>query len=134
MYESSFGTAFGKLVLRLTVGGLMLLHGVHKVLHPESLNFISSSLESAGLPAMLAYGVFIGEVLAPLMIIFGVMTRLGGLLIVINMIFAIALVHSADLMTLTQHGGWRLELQAFYLFGGLAIFALGSGRFALNRD
>ncbi len=134
MYQSSIGTVFGKLILRLTVGGLMLFHGIHKVLHPQSLNFISNSLESAGLPAMLAYGVFIGEVLAPLMVIFGVLTRFGGLLIVINMIFAIALVHSADLMTLTQHGGWRQELQAFYLFGGLTIFAMGSGRFALSRD
>ena len=69
MYESSFGTAFGKLILRLTVGGLMLFHGIHKVLHPESLNFISSNLETAGLPGMLAYGVYVGEIVAPLMII-----------------------------------------------------------------
>jgi len=134
MYESSFGTAFGKLILRLTVGGLILLHGVHKVLHPESLNFISSNLEAAGLPGMLAYGVYVGEIVAPLMIILGVMSRIGGLLVVVNMIFAVALVHSGDLMVLTQHGGWGLELQAFYLFGGLAIFSMGSGRFALSRD
>jgi len=134
MYQSSFGTAFGKLILRLTVGGLMLFHGVHKILHPESLNFISSSLEAAGLPTFLTYGVFVGEVLAPLLIIFGVLSRLGGLLIMINMIFAIALAHSADLLALTPNGGWRLELQAFYLLGGLAIFSMGSGRFALKRD
>ena len=30
MYESNFGNDFGKLILRLTVGGLMLFHGVHK--------------------------------------------------------------------------------------------------------
>jgi len=134
MYESNFGNDFGKLILRLTVGGLMLFHGAHKVLHPDSLNFIRGTLESADLPAMLAYGVYVGEVLAPLMIIFGVLARLGGLLLVVNMIFAVALVHSADLMTLTQHGGWQLELQAFYLFGGLAVFAMGSGAFAISRD
>ena len=134
MYETSFGDTFGKLVLRLTVGGLMLFHGVHKVLHPDSLNFIVGTLEAAGLPDFLAYGVYVGEVLAPLMIIFGVLARLGGLLIVVNMIFAIALVHSADLLSLTQHGGWRLELQAFFLLGGLAVFSLGSGPFALSRD
>jgi len=134
MYPSSFGTAFGKLLLRLTVGGLMLFHGVHKILYPEALDFISNSLQAAGLPIFLAYGVFIGEVLAPLMIILGILSRLGGLLIVVNMIFAIALAHGADLLSLTQHGGWRLELQAFYLLGGLAIFSMGSGRFALRRD
>lgn len=134
MYESSFGDAFGKLILRLTVGGLILFHGAHKVLQPQSLEFISGTLASTGLPDFLVYGVYIGEVLAPLMIIFGVMARLGGLLVVVNMIFAIALVHSADLLSLTQHGGWQLELQAFYLLGGLAIFSLGSGRFALSSD
>jgi len=134
MYETSFGIAFGQLILRLTVGGLMLLHGVHKILHPETLNFISGNLETAGLPSFLAYGVYIGEVLAPLLIIFGVWARLGGLIIVVNMIFAVALVHGDHLMLLTEHGGWRLELQAFFLFGGLAIFSMGSGRFALNPD
>ena len=134
MYQSSFGTAFGKLLLRLTLGGLMLFHCVHKILYPESLDFISNSLQSAGLPTFLTYGVFVGEVLAPLMIILGLLSRLGGLLIVVNMIFAIALVHGGDLLSLTQHGGWRLELQAFFLLGGLAIFSMGSGRFALRRD
>lgn len=134
MYESSFADAFGKLVLRLTVGGLILLHGLHKVLHPDSLTFINNQLTAIDLPAVLSYGVYVGEVLAPLMIIFGVLARLGGLLVVVNMIFAIALAHSSQLLTLTQHGGWALELQAFYLFGGLAIFALGSGRFALSGD
>ena len=134
MYETSFGDAFGKLVLRLTVGGLMLFHGAHKILHPDSLNSITGSLQAAGLPDYLVYGVYVGEVLAPLLIIFGILARLGGLLVVVNMIFAIALVHSGDLLTLTQHGGWKLELQAFFLLGGLAIFALGSGRFALSGD
>ena len=134
MYPSSFGSAFGKLLLRLTVGGLMLFHGVHKILHPDSLDFISNSLQSAGLPTFLTYGVFVVEVLAPLLVIFGVLSRLGGLLIVVNMIFAIALVHGGDLLSLTQHGGWRLELQAFFLLGGLAVFSMGSGRFALRRD
>jgi len=134
MYESTFGDAFGKLILRLTLGGLMLLHGIHKVVSPAALDFISGTLEAAGLPGMLVYGVYVGEVLAPLLIIFGVLARLGGLLVVVNMIFAVALVHSADLFTLTQHGGWSLELQAFFLFGGLAIFAMGSGRFALSAD
>ena len=122
------------MLLRQTEGGLILCHGVHNIQYPESLDFISNSLQSAGLPAFLTYGVFVGEVLAPLMIILGLLSRLGGLLIVVNMIFAIALVHGGDLLSLTQHGGWRLELQAFFLLGGLAIFAMGSGRFAVRRD
>lgn len=126
--------AVGKLVLRLTVGGLMLFHGVAKILHPGSLEFISGSLANAGLPSALAYGVYIGEVLAPLMIIAGFQTRIGGLIVVVNMLFAILLVHMGDLFSLTQHGGWAIELQAFYLLGGLAVALLGSGKFAARPD
>lgn len=124
----------GKLILRVTVGLLILLHGVHKILNPGSLDFISKQLASIGLPQSLAYGVYAGEVIAPLMIILGIFSRLGGLLIFGNMIFALVLAHRSELFTLTPMGGWALELQGFYLFSGLAVFFLGSGRMAIRPD
>lgn len=123
-----------KLILRLTLGLLMLFHGIAKLMHPESVTFIQNQLASHGLPNFLVYGVYIGEIVASLMIIFGVFTRWGGLLIVLNMIFAIFLVHLGDFFALTQHGGWRLELQAFYLFSGVCIYLFGSGKFAFKPD
>ncbi|SEO62708.1 DoxX family protein [Nitrosovibrio sp. Nv6] len=124
----------GKLILRVTVGILILFHGVHKILNPGSLDFISKQLTSTGLPQGLAYGVYAGEVIAPLMIILGVFSRLGGLLIFGNMVFALVLAHRSQLFTLTSTGGWALELQGFYLFSGLAVFFLGSGRMAIRPD
>jgi putative oxidoreductase len=124
----------GKLILRLTVGILLLLHGVSKMMDPAGLGGMTKMLAAHGLPAFVAYGVYIGEVLAPLMVILGVFSRVGGLLITINMIFAIWLVHAADLFTFGKQGGWALELQGFYLFCGLAICFLGSGRFAVKPD
>jgi putative oxidoreductase len=112
----------------------MLFHGFAKIIHPGSLEFIESSLSGLGMPSAIAYGVYVGEVIAPLMILFGIYTRIGGLIIVANMIFAIVLAHTADMFSLTQHGGWALELQAFYLFGGIAIALLGSGKFAFKPD
>lgn len=50
--------AMGKLILRLTVGVLMLFHGVHKVLNPGSIDFIGKQLASMDLPQALAYGVY----------------------------------------------------------------------------
>ncbi len=126
--------AMGKLLLRLTVAGLILFHGIAKILHPGSLEFIGSSLSNAGMPSAIAYGVYIGEVIAPLMILLGFHARIGGLVLVINMLFAIMLVHTGDIFSLTQHGGWAIELQAFYLLGGLAIVLLGSGKFAIKPD
>lgn len=126
--------ALGKLIFRLTLGGLMLFHGVAKVTNPGSLQFISGKLVELGLPDALAYGVYVGEVLAPILVIIGLFARIGGLLIAVNMVFAILLVHMGDLTIITDNGGWRLELQAFYLFGGLSLLFMGSGDFAARPD
>ncbi len=134
MFRKLQNGEIGKLVLRLTVAILMLFHGVAKITHPETLDFIGSSLSGIGLPSAFSYGVYIGEVIAPLMIIIGFHSRIGGLIILANMIFAIVLAHTGDIFSLTPHGGWALELQAFYLFGGLSIAMLGSGKFAYKPD
>lgn len=126
--------AVGKLTLRLTVGILVLFHGIHKILNPGSLDFISSLLADVSLPQALAYGVYLGEVIAPLMIIFGIFSRIGGLLVFGNIIFAIGLAHRGELFAFTDHGGHALELQIFFLLTGLAVFFLGSGRFAIKPD
>jgi len=125
----------GKLILRLTVGGLMLFHGAAKLLNASgALTSIGGQLAARGMPEYIAYGVYAGEVLAPLMLIFGVFSRLAGLIVVVNMVFAVLLVHSGQIFMLTKQGGWLLELQGFYLLCGLAIYFLGSGRFALKPD
>ncbi len=124
--------AIAKLLLRLTVGILVLLHGTAKIINPGTLEHIGQNLSDIGLPSLLAYAVYLGEVLGPLMIIFGFNTRTGALLVVINMVFAVILVHSHQLLQLTNHGGWALELQGLYLFGALTIALLGSGKYAIK--
>ncbi len=121
----------GKLVLRLTLGVLTLLHGIAKI--SGGVGGISGMLGNAGLPGALAYGVYIGEILAPLLVIAGFYARMGALVIVVNMVFAIALVHMKDLLVLTKTGGWGIELQAFFLFTALAVALIGPGKFAVNR-
>lgn len=121
----------GKLILRLTLGGLMLFHGIAKLLH--GVGFIEGELTSHGLPAFLAYGVFIGELVAPLMIILGYQTRIGAMLIAFNMIVAIILVHTHELLSLGGNGGLALELQFFFLFNAVALVFLGPGRYKLKN-
>jgi putative oxidoreductase len=123
---------FGKLVLRLTLGGLLLCHGVHKIL--TGIDPIRAMIGAHGLPDYLAFGVYAGEVLAPILIILGLFSRIGGVLVMLNMIVAILLVHTGMLMELTNQGGYVLELQAFYLFGGLAVALLGAGRIAVGGE
>ena len=124
----------GKLALRLSVGIFMLFHGYAKIANPGSLEWIGGTLAAYHLPSILAYGVYIGEVLAPLMIIIGYRTRLGGLLIAVNMLFALGLAHSGELLSLSEHGAWAVELQGFYLMGGIVIALIGSGQLAVRPD
>ena len=134
MILSSLSPDAGKLILRLCVGGLMLFHGVAKIMHPASLDFIGGMLTANGLPVFLAYAVYIGEVLAPLMVIVGYQARIGGLLIATNMLFALFLVHTGDLFSLSEHGGSAVEIQLFYLLSAIAVVFLGSGRLAFKQD
>ncbi|MDW5376469.1 DoxX family protein [Halomonas sp. HP20-15] len=134
MLNALHNEALGKLILRLSVGCLILLHGIAKLIEPGTLSWIGGQIAAQGLPTFLAYGVLIGEVIAPLMAILGWQARLAGLLMAANMVVAIILVHSGELFTLAGNGGWALELQGLYLFGALAIVFLGSGRMALRPD
>ncbi len=119
----------GKLILRLTVGFLMLAHGLHKLIN--GIDGISALVATNGWPSALAYGVYIGEIVAPTLIILGVLTRPAALVLAFNMVIAVYLAHSHQLLQLTKTGGWFLELQAFFLLGALCIALLGAGRFSL---
>jgi len=121
----------GKLILRLTLGVLILLHGIAKITGGTA--GVEKMLEGAGMPAFSAAGVYVGEVLAPLLVIVGFYARVGAAVIVVNMLFAIMLAHRADLFVLTKTGGWVLELQGFFLFTALALALIGPGRFGINQ-
>jgi putative oxidoreductase len=122
----------GKLILRLTLGIFMLFHGYAKI--TKGVSGIETSLVNHGLPAFVAYGVYIGEALAPLLVILGFYARVGGAIIVVNMLFAITLSHSTQLFDLGRSGGWALELQGFFLLTGLVILLIGPGKFSINRN
>jgi putative oxidoreductase len=121
----------GKLILRLTLGLLMLLHGIAKI--KGGVGFLTPMLTGIGLPAWVGYGAYAGEVVAPIMLIVGFLARTGAFLIFANMVFAIVLVHVPELFTLGKQGGWALELQGMYLFTALALIFLGPGRYAITR-
>jgi uncharacterized membrane protein YphA (DoxX/SURF4 family) len=122
----------GKLVLRLTLGVLMLLHGVGKI--SSGAVAILGLMTKMGLPPVLGYLVYVGEVLAPLLLIVGLWTRPAALLVAINMVVAVLLVHTAQLGEFTKNGGWALELQGFYLFTAVAVALLGAGRFSVGGE
>ena len=125
------GDDFGKLVLRVTLGILVLLHGIAKL--KTGVGDMAPMLGGAGLPAWVAYGVYVGEVLGPIMVILGLFARTGAFFIFVNMIFAVVLVHLGDVMTLGKEGGWALELQGMFLFTALALLFMSPGRYAISK-
>jgi putative oxidoreductase len=124
------GTDAALLILRLVLGILVLLHGLSKL--PPPPEFAVEALGKAHLPSALAYLVYVGEILAPVMVVIGVWTRLAALVIAANMIVAVLLAHQPNLLQMDPSGGYALELQAMYLFTALALALTGAGRYSIG--
>jgi putative oxidoreductase len=121
----------GRLVLRLALGVLIIFHGIAKI--RSGIDPITQLVTATGMPAFVAYGVYVGEVIAPVLVILGWYSRIGALLIAINMVFALSLAHRADLFNVATTGGYALELQAMYLLAAIAVALMGPGRYSMNE-
>lgn len=121
--------ALGKLLLRLTVGGLMLFHGAHKLL--DGVDGIAGMLAARGLPEFIAYGTLVGEVVAPLLVILGILTRPAALVIAFTMVVAWLMVGMDKTWMLDKTGAWAIENIVYFFTGALAVAFCGAGRYAL---
>ena len=119
-----------KLLLRVSVGVLILFHGIHKVIY--GVSGIKSMLSNSGLPELLAYGVYVGELVAPIFIILGLYARVASLVLGFNMFIAIFLAYGFS-FSLSKYGGLSIESPLLFLIMSILIFLLGSGRFSVNN-
>lgn len=120
----------GLLILRVSLGLLMLLHGIAKLTH--GVDFLEGMFQNLGLPSFFAYSVYIGEVIVPIMMIIGYRTRIASILFALTMVVAVLMAHASDLFILSETGGWAVELQGLYFFGAVALFFTGGGKFAVS--
>ena len=116
----------GTLILRVTLGGLLLFHGIHKVQH--GLDDQMGLLAAKGIPTFFMYFVYISEVVAPVLLVLGIFTRLSCLSIIVTLI-VVFMVAPFPLMAMGPHGEWAIEIQIFYLLIPLALFFIGPGRY-----
>lgn len=121
----------GILIIRLTIGVLMLMHGLPKLFN--GVAGIEGMLANVGLPKFFALGVHVGETLAPILIIAGFRTKLASIIFAFNCLVAIFLAHSADIFAMGKYGGWALELLGLYLLGSVALIFSGGGKYALSK-
>lgn len=121
---------WGKFLLRFGIAGLMLFHGIGKLF--SGVGGIIGLVEGAGLPGFVAYGVYIGEIVAPTMMLLGFYTRWAALILGFNMVVAIGLAKSDLILKLNEHGAWAIELQLLFLLGAVVVALLGSGRISVT--
>jgi len=127
--ELQFNSDTGKVLLRVTIGFLMLFHGIAKL---GNTGFIESLFVGMGLPSEFAYGVYLGEIIAPIMLILGIQVRIASIIITFTMLFAVFMAHANDIFTLTKHGAWAIELQMFYILTSIVVFINGNDKYSIS--
>lgn len=118
-----------KLILRLSLGILILFHGIHKIIH--GISGIKAIVEPTIIPTFFAYGVFVGELIAPIFIILGLYARVAAGVLAFNMFVAIYLAYGFS-FALSKHGGISWELPLVYFIMSILVVLLGSGKYSVN--
>jgi putative oxidoreductase len=122
-------TSFGLLVLRIWLGlTLSLNHGLTKL---KGFSQMSSNFPDplgVGHATSLALVVF-AEVVCAALLVVGLLTRFGALVLTINFIVAFFIAHKGALSG--EHSG---ELAFIYLAGFLALLIAGPGRFSMDQS
>ena len=121
-------------VIRLTVGGMLLTHGIIKVMTTTVTAFAAGGLARRGIePSLpLAYVVWFMETVGAICIMVGLFTRLFAAAAVIEFIVIIFVAHwGHGFMWSRPGGGWE-----YPLLWGLMFFAValrGGGPYSLDR-
>jgi putative oxidoreductase len=119
-------------IVRLIVGGMMFAHGLDKI-NSGPANFGEFLEQQLGLPAgvLLGWVVTILELVGGAMLVIGLLSRLIGLLMTIELIFAIALVSGSNGLIGTEGVGFERDLA--YIAGFIVVMLLGPGRPSLDH-
>jgi putative oxidoreductase len=122
------------LVVRLTAGGILLQHGISKLMYSSISGFAAGSLARRGIePAVpLAYVVFFLETIGAICIMLGVLTRVFAAALGIEFLLITFVAHFPNGFGWTRPGGgWEYPLFWGLIF--LAIGLRGGGPYSLDR-
>ena len=120
----------GVLIVRIALGGIIFFHGFNKLIHGTDVQF--QTLASNGIPGQFIYFVYISEVLAPVLIVLGILTRISSLTIIVTMIVVFIVLPFP--IGLDQHGAMNIESQLYFLLLAIALFFMGPGRYTLKKN
>ena len=128
--ESTSSADIGKLILRVSLGVLVLLHGIAKLI--SGPGFVLKVVTAAGLPAAFGYLVYVGEVVAPVLVIVGLWSRVAALIVATSVTVAVLLAKPAQILAIANAGGWGVELEGMFVFVAIAVAFLGAGRYSVG--
>lgn len=133
-YETTRGLSW--LVVRLTAGGMLLVHGITKLTTSSIAAFAAGSMARRGIePAIpAAYMIFFLETVGAVCIIVGLFTRLFAAMLFVEFLVIIFVAHwgggLAGFTWSRQGGGWEYPL--FWEMIWLAILLRGGGPYSLD--
>jgi putative oxidoreductase len=123
-------SAYGATLLRVTLGGLFLVHGLTKLLLFTPAGTVAY-FQSLGLPGPLAYVSITLELLLAVVLILGIYARWLGLLGVPLLLGTIISVHGGNGFGFANPGGgW--EYPALWALLLVVQFLIGDGALALK--
>ncbi|HVN17355.1 MAG TPA: DoxX family protein [Dongiaceae bacterium] len=112
------------LLMRLTLGAIMTVHGYHKVF--GGISHFAHMVGGMGLPSWLGYVSAFTELLGGFLICFGFFTRPAAFAVCINLCVAIWKVHLHNgLMGSPDRPGFEFPLAAATLAFALIFFGAG---------
>lgn len=118
-------TNFGLLLLRVAFSGMIITHGIPKLLKIANGDMEFGDPIGIGAPLSLILAI-LGEVLFPILIIIGFKTRLSAIPVMITMGVAAFIVHANDPL------GTK-ELAILYLIAFTSIALLGPGKYSIDK-
>lgn len=124
---------FAILLIRLIVGAVFLSEGIQKFLFPDALGV--GRFVKIGIPYPAIMAPFVGavETVGGAMILLGLLTRISGIALIVDMLVAIT---TTKIPILAESGFWKMAHEArtdwSMLLGSLALLITGAGKWSFD--
>jgi len=135
------------ILIRLMVGGIFLSEGIQKFLYPAELG--AGRFAKIGIPCPEVMGPFVGgvEVICGLLVLFGFLTRVAAVPLIITMCVALISIKvpillgqeflGFSLRPLPRYGFWSMLHESrndiCMLLGSIFLLVVGAGKWSIDR-
>jgi putative oxidoreductase len=131
---SETGFSIAVFLLRIVSGGLMIPHGYDKLKNFSTYASGFTDPFHLGGSLSLSLSIF-AEFFCAILLVFGLLTRLATLPLIVNMAVAIIVVHKGDLLFYIENGHiyGTAEQATLYMGIFMALLFTGAGKFSLDK-